>query len=187
MSPKLDLSYYCTEEAILASTNNDDVDKCTNYMDTRFVHDQLQECKANFTKLPEEFPSCTVKFNDWEQMYKSKSAKKSPSEGHCTDKSTFYLQSPCIVRESHIPPIVAKKEGEKVLTNKGKRQLFGLMVGCLGVFVYLYTIIFMDYIKQVQVNKFIDFDVKTITAGDYSIEFDISPEVYDKWKNHYCK
>jgi len=25
-------------------------------------------------------------------------------------------------------------------------------------------------------NKFVDFDVKTITAGDYSIEFDIDSE-----------
>lgn len=90
------------------------------------------------------------------------------------------------MRESHIPPLDLKK-GEKVLTNKGKRQIFGLLVGCIGVFVYLYTIIFMDYIKQVQVNKFIDFDVKTITAGDYSIEFDISQNVYDKFKSHYYK
>jgi len=46
MSPKLDLSYYCTEEAILASSGNDDKDKCTRYINTRFVLDQLNECKA---------------------------------------------------------------------------------------------------------------------------------------------
>jgi hypothetical protein len=59
------------------------------------------------------------------------------------------------------------------------------MIGSLGVFVYLFVIIYVDYIKQVQKNKFIDFDVKTITAGDYSIEFDIDEDVYHKWKSHY--
>jgi len=34
--------------------------------------------------------------------------------------------------------------------------------------------------------SFIDWDVKTITAGDYSIEFDISNDTYDAWKKTYC-
>lgn len=34
-------------------------------------------------------------------------------------------------------------------------------------------------------NMFVDFDVKTITAGDYSIEFDIDREQYDHFKNVY--
>ena len=34
-------------------------------------------------------------------------------------------------------------------------------------------------------NKFVDFDVKTITAGDYSIEFDIDREQYDHFKKIY--
>jgi hypothetical protein len=33
--------------------------------------------------------------------------------------------------------------------------------------------------------SFIDWDVKTITAGDYSIEFDILNETYEKWQNVY--
>jgi hypothetical protein len=52
------------------------------------------------------------------------------------------------------------------------------MVVCLGVWVYLFTVIYMDYIKQIQFNKNIDFDVKTITAGDYTVEFDINKKVY---------
>lgn len=52
------------------------------------------------------------------------------------------------------------------------------MVGSLAVFIYLYAVTYIDYIKEVQNNKFIDFDVKTITAGDYSVEFDIGKAVY---------
>jgi hypothetical protein len=33
MSPKLALSYYCTEAAILDNVENDKFQKCTNYMD----------------------------------------------------------------------------------------------------------------------------------------------------------
>ncbi len=36
-------------------------------------------------------------------------------------------------------------------------------------------------------NKFVDFDVKTITAGDYSIEFDIDSDQYEHFKKHYYK
>jgi len=31
----------------------------------------------------------------------------------------------------------------------------------------------------------VDFDVKTITAGDYTMEFDLVPSQYEKFKNHY--
>ena len=59
------------------------------------------------------------------------------------------------------------------------------MVGCLGVFVYLFSTIYLDYLKQVQKNNFLDFDIKTITAGDYSIEFDLDHRIYEKWKSTY--
>ena len=56
------------------------------------------------------------------------------------------------------------------------------------MFIYLFTIVYYDYIKAVQNNKYIDWDVKTITAGDYSIEFDLDPETYKYWQdNYYCE
>jgi len=33
--------------------------------------------------------------------------------------------------------------------------------------------------------KQIDWDMSTITAGDYSVEFQIPREAYDDWKNEY--
>lgn len=41
------------------------------------------------------------------------------------------------------------------------------------MFVYLYTLVFFDYLETVQKTKYVDWDVKTITAGDYTVEFDI--------------
>jgi len=34
-------------------------------------------------------------------------------------------------------------------------------------------------------NEYVDWDVKTITAGDYSIEFDLKIETYEKFKATY--
>ena len=59
------------------------------------------------------------------------------------------------------------------------------MSASLAVFIYLYGIVYFDYIKSVQVTKFVDFDVKTVTAGDYTIEFDIVEEIYDEFLLNY--
>lgn len=34
-------------------------------------------------------------------------------------------------------------------------------------------------------NTFVDWDVKSITAGDYSVEFDLDVKTYDYFKNTY--
>jgi len=65
------------------------------------------------------------------------------------------------------------------------RRIFGLMTGCIAVFIYLFTVVYYDYVKSVQMNNYVDWDVKTITAGDYTIEFDIDIETYDHWHEHY--
>lgn len=54
------------------------------------------------------------------------------------------------------------------------------------MFIFLYTLVYFDYVKTVQKNVFVDWDVKTITAGDYSIEFDIDRSAYEHWRKNYC-
>jgi len=49
----------------------------------------------------------------------------------------------------------------------------------MAVFIALFVIIYLDYIKKVQENNYIEWDVKTITAGDYTIEFDIESEFFN--------
>lgn len=46
------------------------------------------------------------------------------------------------------------------------------------MFIALFTLNYLDYIKKSQENEYIEWDIKTITAGDYAIEFDIGPEFY---------
>jgi hypothetical protein len=66
-----------------------------------------------------------------------------------------------------------------------KRQVFGLITACTAVFIYLFTIVYFDYIKTLQKTKYVDFDVKTITAGDYTVEFDIDEEIYAEFQQNY--
>lgn len=59
------------------------------------------------------------------------------------------------------------------------------MAGCLIVFVYLFVMTYFDYVKSVQTCKFIDQDVNTITAGDYSVEFNIKDSTYERFRTVY--
>jgi len=63
------------------------------------------------------------------------------------------------------------------------RQVQGLTIGCIAVFIYLFSVVFVDYIDSVQSCKYIDWDVKTITASDYSVEFNISQSFYQNFLN----
>lgn len=56
-------------------------------------------------------------------------------------------------------------------------------MGCLFVGISLFVTVYLDYVRQVAKNNFVEHDVKTVTAGDYSIEFDITPEFYEKFKS----
>lgn len=51
----------------------------------------------------------------------------------------------------------------------------------MGVFIALFNVIFIDYLRNVFKNQFIEWDVKTITAGDYSVELDLPREMYDNF------
>jgi len=58
------------------------------------------------------------------------------------------------------------------------REVKGLVLACCAVFVSLFIINFLDYVKKIQENNYIEWDIKTVTAGDYTIEFDITPEFF---------
>lgn len=77
--------------------------------------------------------------------------------GFCGEQASLFIQYRCLI--------------DKDLFTK--RKIYGLFIACQSVFVYLFIIIYFDYIATVEKNAYIDFDVRTITAGDYSVEFDL--------------
>ena len=62
-----------------------------------------------------------------------------------------------------------------------ERKEEGLVIACTAVFLALFIINYFDYIRKNQEFSYVEWDVKTITAGDYTIEFDISPDFFDEW------
>lgn len=77
----------------------------------------------------------------------------------------------------YICEIPTKREDE--------RKVFGLAAGCIAVFIYLFSVVYFDYISCVQMNKFVDFDVKTITAGDYTVEFELNKRHYNYFMKNF--
>jgi len=65
------------------------------------------------------------------------------------------------------------------------RQTQGLFVGCLFVSIALFVIVYIDYMRQLAKNNFVEWDVKTVTAGDYTIEFDIEERFYRVFKENH--
>lgn len=64
---------------------------------------------------------------------------------------------------------------------KGERQILGLYMACTAVFIFFYSTVYFDYIRAIESTNQLDYDVKTITAGDYSSEFNITHTLYENW------
>lgn len=58
------------------------------------------------------------------------------------------------------------------------RRKHALVLGSVGAFIALFAINYIDFVKKKEENAFVAFDVKTITAGDYTIEFDLDETFY---------
>lgn len=52
------------------------------------------------------------------------------------------------------------------------------MYACVVVFLSLFILNYFDFIKKVQENNYIEWDVKTITSGDYTVEINLDPEFF---------
>lgn len=147
MSSEMSVSYYCQEKAIFES--GDSAPRCTRHVDHKFVSDQLKECDKNRTINPDIQQGCKINFEGQNGPALFKDGPNDPPvPDSCRDDgSKFYIQTPCIIRERQLPP--PQKGEQREFPNVFKRQIFGLMVVSLGVWVYLFTVIYMDYIKQI--------------------------------------
>lgn len=154
-----DTKIFCTEESIWAN-NPKTLANCTADVDEASFKAQIKS-------------KCTGKTHcklDTTKMFKAGTpASLTSGSGACNEDAFVYLQTPCLISDDL----------------QTERRVFGLLAGCISVFVYLYTVAYFDYIKTVQANSYVDWDVKTITAGDYTIEFDIDEEAYERWQKKY--
>ena len=158
MSKQVNQKIHCTEDSINAA---EDMTKITNCSTTaNFRRDTFKQALLSKCHLKK---SCQIDLGN--------TFPYSPVgvSSNCQDQSFVYVQASC-----QIPN-----------TLQSQRFIMGLFIGCMAVFIYLYSMVYFDYIKVVQTNLYVDWDVKTITAGDYTVEFDLGEDTYDFWKNHY--
>ena len=127
-------------------------DSCSQYLNSQIETD-LQACNGE--------TSCTLK--DFSRYIKN--PRTTPAECQA-DMTTLFVQVACQVPDNQL----------------ATRQISGLTLACAAVFISLFSINYLDYVKKVQENNYIEWDVKTVTSGDYSIEFDITPEFFDAFK-----
>ena len=64
---------------------------------------------------------------------------------------------------------------------RARREL-NLIIACGSVFMALFILNYLDYIQRMQENNYLEWDVKTLTSGDYTVECDIGPYFYPKYE-----
>ena len=79
--------------------------------------------------------------------------------------SQIFVQVGCIIPKNEVPDRVER----------------GLVLGSAAVFIALFFLNYLDYIKKTQENNYVEWDVKTITSGDFTIEFDLVTDFYKDW------
>ena len=84
------------------------------------------------------------------------------SKEACGSDAYFFLQIPCMFPNKETP----------------WRKAAGLYIASFGVFIYFFVFNVFGYIESVQSLKYVDWDVKTVTAADYTVEFDIPSSMY---------
>ena len=79
--------------------------------------------------------------------------------------SLLYLQVACTYSEAEL----------------AERKLVGLLAGSISVFCALFVFVYADYLEQeFEIQAKLQ-DVQTVTAADYTLEFDISDDFFRKF------
>ena len=86
--------------------------------------------------------------------------------GNCSaPAAAFFIQAPCLFHNDEVE----------------KRKVQGLTIASMGVFIALFFVVYVDYLRATFKNLNIEWDVKTITAGDYSVEVEITDKMWKKY------
>ena len=139
---------YCHQDALDINNKNFNHKSCSSLINKKKLKDRLVK-------------ECDGK-NNCQISTRQIMNSKIEEDDVCGDDAYLFVQAPCKFHEN-----------ERI-----QRQVSGLLIACIGVMIYLFCLIFFDYIKCIQETLYVDWDVKTITAGDYTVEFNINIEIY---------
>ena len=132
--------------------------QCNTLLDKPKLFNSLNETCGNKS-------NCTLPI--FNQFFLATADTTSDLYKNCSNvlKASFFIQIPCIYSENE----------------ENTRQIQGLFIGCMGVFIALFFVVYVDYMRSVFKNLFVEWDVKTITAGDYTVELDIAESMWKEF------
>lgn len=153
-------SNYCMTSAIQVPAGSDTVAQCAQYFNVDAVTAAVAATCNGQT-------SCSIVFNSAESGFNLNYFNYSPSYPSVCyqDSASVFVSAGCILSTSEL----------------SDRQVQGLFIGCIFVSVALFSLVYFDFMKQIAKNNFVEWDVKTVTAGDYTIEFDIEEPFWQKF------
>ena len=61
----------------------------------------------------------------------------------------------------------------------------GLVIACISVFVIVFSVTYIEYMKGVQKFKYVEYDFNTLSTADYSIEFTLKKGMWDNFYKTY--
>lgn len=155
LSNKFTSFTWCNQEAIDQQLIKEKHANCSAAIDGN----KRQVLIKEMNKKCKGFDKCHLSF---EKIY-------THGTSECDDESYLYMQTPCVIPSD----------------KRVERKITGLFIACLGVFLYLFVHSKVEYVKSVQDNMFVEYDVKTISAADYTCEFGITPDMYETFVNKY--
>jgi len=140
-----------------------EVDKCQAVVNKQKIMDRLASPDCHGQSHCSLFPVGEMLFD----------AAKVGAPAECTiDESLFYYQYECE------QPV----DGPQGLNEKRQQ---GLVVSCIGVFVSLIYLTGMYYLSSVASIDFKAWDVGTVTASDFTVEYNIPKKVWTKFEDNH--
>lgn len=138
--------------------NNDQTSYCQAFYDQAGISKLLYDTCHDQEK-------CQIQLSDIKKFFFYNTATNQTLIDKCGDGTAgFFTQMPCKFHTDEIT----------------ERKIQGLLIATMGVFISLFFVVYVDYLRATFKNLNIEWDVKTITAGDYSVEVDITEKM---WKN----
>jgi len=140
--------------------NNEHTEECFKPISPHFGQ-ELQKCIGK--------AECSLKGS---QEFVFAENLSSASKACNSDEAVLFVQFSCI-------------QSVDLLINKRKDAL---LTSCLSIFVAMVYLVAIYYLKENSKLTNIEWDVATVTAGDFSVEYTITPEMYGEFiENHFSK
>lgn len=186
MAENLENKSFCSNDEIFGYTkddrttklrNTEGVEDCGPFINLEEVDRQLKECQKGGAKdMMSEGQDGVCMIELTKEVTDAESGEtglgynvlKETAPDTCKKESVFFIQYACQFEEQ-----------------VGHRQVYGLYFACTAVFIYFYATTFIEYIRSMEACNQVDYDVKTLTAGDYSVEFVIAHSQYESWAERY--